>query len=680
MKTTVILSLAVASAFSLVTASGFADADLHRVALDRVARTDNAERTGHQVKQALARYSLSPDQIQQLYRLPADATQQEESQSQDGQEQQQKGQQAQQSSFSAAVVVDNKDGNKEDSTKDTDKENVGTESQDQDNDDEDDGEDDDDDDEEDKVEEVDIKDEQDDEDEKDNDDQEEDLLEDNEVERQGSGERRNEVSSVEVAPSQSQPDSSSDSDSSSSSRRSKAIDSKRIPIEYNPSEIAFVGQVGICTPNQYFNLEFDIGSSDTWVTSSEAHCSTNRPCSSTTTTHRRGFHTEQSQTFEATPNISWHLELSDGPRVTGTLGTDVVQVGGFVVDRQVIAVADSLENVKENEIDGSFGLGLGDLSFNGDPTPVENLIRVTGMRLEVGVWLGRSNHGGELTFGGQDASCYQGNDLAYYNVPAGSAYWSAPIHSLTIVTEKSIQLNPSNNDTKQPQSQPQTPQTPQTKRTIDQVDSRMGSGTRISVPNVIFDTSTNIIPVPPRVAERTHRLIHDSFFGLYSGLPILTEILLLLLLPPPSPTPSLKLQDHLNNHHQQKPHLPPLSHHYPSTQPPAPAYPEPQFIEGEFIEGEFRSTSDGDINASFAGAPTSGGKWTSAKKFKVRGQGLVRERVPVIGGIFNLCFSGIQTSKNDEDDWVFGNISFMNNYMTLDHRRRPIGIAPAVQP
>lgn len=65
------------------------------------------------------------------------------------------------------------------------------------------------------------------------------------------------------------------------------------------------------------------------------------------------------------PNISWHLELSDGLVVKGTLGTDVVQVAGFVVDRQVIGVADSLKGVKENGIDGSFGLGLKDLTFNG---------------------------------------------------------------------------------------------------------------------------------------------------------------------------------------------------------------------------------------------------------------------------------------------------------------------------
>ena len=67
-------------------------------------------------------------------------------------------------------------------------------------------------------------------------------------------------------------------------------------------------------------------------------------------------------------------------------------------------------------------------------------------------------------------------------------------------------------------------------------------------------------------------------------------------------------------------------------------------------------------------------------RFRISGRDLVRERVPVLGTLFNICYSGVQASRTDEDDWVFGNIWFMNNYMTLDHRHRQIGIAPAVQP
>ncbi|OAQ23537.1 acid protease [Linnemannia elongata AG-77] len=652
MKTTILLSLAVvASTFSL--SASAAAPDLHRVTLDRVARTEETERTSQQVRQALARYSQpsiteivqqqqQQEQQQQqhgreklteeekafsleqrLLRIPSRVLRRlrgqapqvatqfqeqklEQDQDQDGkQQQEQEPRKGAQSAFRAEVG-----GTKEKNAKDknTDKEYDVYED------------DDDDDDDDDELEDED----------------------DKKGQKAGGADKKEKEKEVASVMQLAQFD-------SASSRRSKAIDSERVPIEYNPSEVAFVGQVGIGTPNQYFNLEFDIGSSDTWVTSARANCSQNSPCS---TTARRGFHIERSSTFENAPNISWHLELSEGPVVKGKLGTDVVQVAGFVVDRQVIGVADSLKGVKENGIDGSFGLGLMDLTFNGDPTPVDNLINANAMRSEVGVWLGSGNQGGELTFGGQDRARYTGS-LSYYQVPAGSAYWSTPIHSLTVVTDKSIEFKD---------------KVPRNKRTIDQVDSRVGTGTGISVPNVIFDTSTNIILVPPRVAYRTHQLIHDYFFGWYSGYSYfsglytvscdLSKIDLWFDLGPQAASPIPGSDTVVSSQDDASGTTTPLS----------------------TITNENTPQVSAQSSASFTkGNITTNGEWTSTNKFRVRGQDLVRERVPVIGGIFNLCFSGIQASKNDEDDWVFGNIWFMNNYMTLDHRRRLIGIAPAVQ-
>lgn len=37
------------------------------------------------------------------------------------------------------------------------------------------------------------------------------------------------------------------------------------------------------------------------------------------------------------------------------------------------------------------------------------------------------------------------------------------------------------------------------------------------MPNVIFDTSSNVILVPPRVAQTVHQKIHNFMFGWYSG-------------------------------------------------------------------------------------------------------------------------------------------------------------------
>lgn len=62
------------------------------------------------------------------------------------------------------------------------------------------------------------------------------------------------------------------------------------------------------------------------------------------------------------------INFTDGARIEGNLSMDVVQVAGFVIDRQVLGVATNLKNLKQKGIDGSLGLGLTDLSFNGKPT------------------------------------------------------------------------------------------------------------------------------------------------------------------------------------------------------------------------------------------------------------------------------------------------------------------------
>jgi cathepsin D len=132
-----------------------------------------------------------------------------------------------------------------------------------------------------------------------------------------------------------------------------------VPLLFTRSK--YVGDVSIGTPPQYFHLQFDVGSADTWIALTRATCSDPDECSN----HRRYFHPNRSSTFEQTPNVPWEIEFSDHSTATGYLQTDLVQVGGFVVDRQVIGMAMTLKGFKENGIDGSFGLGLTELSFHG---------------------------------------------------------------------------------------------------------------------------------------------------------------------------------------------------------------------------------------------------------------------------------------------------------------------------
>jgi hypothetical protein len=175
-----------------------------------------------------------------------------------------------------------------------------------------------------------------------------------------------------------------------------------------------------------------------------------------------------------------------------------------------------------------------------------------------------------------------------------------------------------------------------------QVNGRIGSGTKLDMPNIIFDTSSNLILLPPRVAAATHRYIHNWFFGLYSGYSFFSG--------------SYTIPCTLNT--------------------------DVYFDIGPRLSSSpaYSSRRTGSIRNNDNSTTTGNPSFPSQYKFKVAGKDLVRERVPVIGGIFNLCFSGIQASKNDEDDWVFGNIWFLSNYMTLNHRDRKMGIAPTVRP
>ncbi|KAK3827838.1 MAG: aspartic peptidase domain-containing protein [Benniella sp.] len=393
-------------------------------------------------------------------------------------------------------------------------------------------------------------------------------------------------------------------------RRSKQIDAGRVPIEYYPSES---GQVGIGTPNQHFNIEFDIGSSDTWVMVANANCSHHKKCSK----DRKAFVPEQSGTFNKQPDLPWTLDFSDG--------------------------------FQDRGIDGSFGLGFTELTYHGDRTPIDNLIRAGSMRSEVGVWLGRGNQGGELIFGGRDRARYYG-DITYYNVTKGSAYWAILVESITVVSN---QLNDDGTDQRTFRS--------------DTIPSIIGNTT--IPPNVIFDTSANTILLPPSIALQVHRRLHNYFFGFYSGYSLIFGLYTVpcnlvdmeadvwidlgppvpkATIPPvPNPKPTITTTTTVDGKKR------------PTPSPPSRGPPQPPRVRGkdEGVEG--------------AAMPTT--------KFRISGRDIVRERLPVVGGIMDVCFSGIQASKSDSDDWVFGSIWFMNNYMTFDHRYRQIGVAPAVQ-
>lgn len=226
----------------------------------------------------------------------------------------------------------------------------------------------------------------------------------------------------------------------------------------------------------------------------------------------------------------------------------------------------------------------------------------------MGVWLGSDNQNGEFTFGGSDPARFRGN-LTYFDVPSRAVYWAMPVMSIAV---EDIARLPKQDDA--------GPIPSNTSMSYKQIMAQTGPGSKQA--SVIFDTSSNLILLPPRVTTKLHQYIHNSFFGLYSGYNIFAGL-----------------------------------------------YTVPCNLNKDiWIE-----LGSGDTNRS----GTQGNK--TADRFKVSARDVVRERASGIDGLFNVCLSGIQASKSNDDDWILGNIWFKNNYMTLDHKNRRVGIASAVR-
>ncbi|KAK3842613.1 MAG: aspartic peptidase domain-containing protein [Linnemannia gamsii] len=430
--------------------------------------------------------------------------------------------------------------------------------------------------------------------------------------------------------------------------RSPQIDGERIVLQHNPDGVAYVGQVGIGSPPQYFHLEFDLASADAWVIQQGANCTNPKPCPS----KRRFFYPARSTTFKESPDLPWSTVAAVGEakksKAMGKLRTDVVQVAGFVVDQQVVGIADNVVGFGEKDVDGVFGLGLHQLSAHGHTTPVENLIATSEMSPEIGIWLGPTNRGGEISFGEADPLRYTGV-LTYIDLSLDAVYWSVPVSSMLIDRKPPSPPPPAPAATSAPGGATPTspkptsipihkpPPPPPPKPTISAVrDPKKSKRPPQQQTSIIFDTSSDLILLPPNIAFKTHQFIHNFLFGWYSGYSYI-----------------------------------------------AGAYTVSCSLDTDLWVYLGPKIQDGGV-AGIAGGPVPGPGEEEAKGlpkrwFKIAAKDIVKGRVPVFGA-FNVCYSGIQASKSEDDDWVFGTNWFLGNYMTFDHLRRRVGIATSQRP
>lgn len=147
-----------------------------------------------------------------------------------------------------------------------------------------------------------------------------------------------------------------------------------VPAEDEQNDSEYLCAVTIGTPGQTFKLDFDTGSADLWVWSTEL------PKSTSTAGHTI-FDPSKSSTFKNSSGSTWKISYGDSSSASGTVGTDNVNIGGLVIKAQAIELANTLSTQFQQGVgDGLLGLAFGSINtVSPTPvqTPVENMISQT---------------------------------------------------------------------------------------------------------------------------------------------------------------------------------------------------------------------------------------------------------------------------------------------------------------
>ncbi|KAF1846656.1 acid protease [Cucurbitaria berberidis CBS 394.84] len=192
----------------------------------------------------------------------------------------------------------------------------------------------------------------------------------------------------------------------------------------NPGQNAAVFLSPVVVGGQTLNLDFDSGSSDLWV------FSTDLPARAIG--QHAAFDASKSSTFKKTERAQWKISYGDGSGAAGTVGTDTVTIGGVKVANQTVELANQVSQsfVEDTNTDGLVGLAFSKLNTVNDgtkKTPQKTFFDNVMNDLDMPVFTADLDPDGTgvYEFGKIDTTKFVG-EMTWIPVKAESGFWQFP--------------------------------------------------------------------------------------------------------------------------------------------------------------------------------------------------------------------------------------------------------------
>ena len=168
---------------------------------------------------------------------------------------------------------------------------------------------------------------------------------------------------------------------------------------------------------QTVNLDFDSGSSDLWVF--------NTQLTGQETSGHQVFDPTQSSTFKMIQGATFSIQYGDGSGASGNVGTDVVDIGGVVVENQAVQLATQISQSFVDDVQNNGLLGLAFSQLNTvKPQQQNTFFENVAPSLAEPLFTAdlRANSPGAYEFGRIDTTKFTG-DMAWIPVNTTQGFW-----------------------------------------------------------------------------------------------------------------------------------------------------------------------------------------------------------------------------------------------------------------